>query len=232
MGKEDVAFLTSQIMPGMTVVDVGANIGVYTLLFSRLVGEHGQVIAFEPDPILFAVLGENIALNNARNVTAHQIALGSEWFATGLRRGFLNWGDNRLQMQNTSNSTDIVSVQVAPLDQVIGNQPVDFIKIDVQGREMEVLRGMEAMLREGRPPRIYFEYWPEGLRRSGYDPLDVIRLLESHRYSVTQPDGVKELDYKELVEIINNTGGLRFVNLLATDRSVGHHWTATELPMR
>src|SRR5258708_847593 len=68
MGKSDRAFLEQRIMPGMTVIDVGANLGIYTLLFSGLVGRSGKVIAIEPEPDMFASLEHNCRANNALNV--------------------------------------------------------------------------------------------------------------------------------------------------------------------
>jgi len=76
MGREERATLEKIVRPGMTVLDVGGNIGLYTVLLSRLVGPAGRVISFEPDPALFALLRENCALNGCTNVEAHNLALG------------------------------------------------------------------------------------------------------------------------------------------------------------
>ena len=82
MGRNERAALSRIVKPGMTVVDVGSNLGLYTILLSRLVGPTGHVLAFEPDPDLFSLLQQSSLLNGCANVTANNLALGSSaWSA-------------------------------------------------------------------------------------------------------------------------------------------------------
>jgi FkbM family methyltransferase len=96
MGVEEQAILQKLIQPGMTVLDVGGNLGLYTILISRLVGGTGRVVSFEPDPDLFALLQTNTALNGCTNVGAHNLALGRKRDRLVLRKMILNSGDNTL----------------------------------------------------------------------------------------------------------------------------------------
>jgi FkbM family methyltransferase len=172
-GASEQTFLRRNVRAGMSVVDVGSNQGIYTLLLSKLVRD-GMVIAFEPDPLLFAALRANLDRNNARNVTAHQVGAGRSSATLSFERGSLHLGNNRL----TSTNTGTDKVRVEPLDAFVPLPAIDFMKIDVQGWELEVLLGARDLI--GRSPnlQILFEFWPWGLRQAGTSPEELLNLLE------------------------------------------------------
>lgn len=183
MGSEQQDFFRRHIKPGKTVVEAGANIGLYTLLFSKLVGATGKVISFEPDPELFEALKRNVTDNHADNVVVHQKALGSKTESRVLCKGLFNRGDNRLS--NDSNESQGVKVEVARLDDMFRGQSIDFLKMDVQGWEPEVLKGMTGLMETNPEMGIYFEYWPEGLLKAGFDPIEFIRTFEKAGWTIT-----------------------------------------------
>lgn len=193
MGRDDLAFLRAHVRPGMHVVDVGANQGLYTLLFSELAGDAGKVWAFEPDDVLFASLEENLAANRAGNVRALHRALGAAPGTMTLYRSLLNSGDNRLAAAGRDRAHVAVEVAVEPLEDLLAGERVDFIKLDVQGWEMEVFRGMGRLLDDPGNARmeIYFEHWPQGLRDAGSDPLALLEFLVGRGFSLYQPTGGK-----------------------------------------
>jgi FkbM family methyltransferase len=173
------------VRPGMTALDIGANQGVYTLGLSRLVGTRGRVYAFEPDPELHRALVANLEQNGVANVEAAACALGREDAVLGLWRNVFNSGDNRLSgPAHGADAASVVEVPVRRLDGLHPGLAVDFIKLDVQGWELQVLEGMEGTL--GRSPGVVlvFEFWPEGLRRAGAEPLELIRRLERLGFKV------------------------------------------------
>jgi FkbM family methyltransferase len=92
----DRALLEAQVQPGMVVADIGANVGLYTYLLARCVGERGFVYAFEPNPVLFASLETNCRTNGVANVRLHNVALGAQDDTLTLTRARFNSGDNRL----------------------------------------------------------------------------------------------------------------------------------------
>ncbi|MCF8002798.1 MAG: FkbM family methyltransferase [Chromatiaceae bacterium] len=171
-------------------VDVGANIGVHTLTMARVVGSEGRVLAFEPNPLIFSCLEANIKLNGMEQiVSAYSSALGDEFAVMQLRiptqdsREGNQMGLASLVALNSPHH--LVSVEVQTLDDLVakaGISQVDFVKIDVQGFECQVLRGMRAILQKYHPA-IVFEYelwaWTEGkgslaqavgtLKDAGYD---------------------------------------------------------------
>jgi FkbM family methyltransferase len=139
----------------MTVMDVGANWGLYSLLISRAVGPSGKVYAFEPVPEIFARLKEHIALNNATNVIPVPIALSDE---KGTAKMSVKGGGSSLFRRV---SDEFVEVQVERLDDFVEREKierVDAIKIDVEGAELKVIRGADKTLQAaGTTPEELFE---------------------------------------------------------------------------
>ena len=201
MGRKEAELLRRHVEPGMTVVDIGANIGLYTLLLAKLAGPKGLVHAFEPDPIMQAACAENLRLNEARTVTLYPLALGARSSRITLHRSVFNLGDNRLSRHEADSFSEPVEVCVARLDEVLSNVRIDFLKMDVQGWEVEVLRGMEGLLSLGSPSQMLVEYWPYGLLRAGTCAQDLLAILGRHGYRFQNPPALS---------------GKRFCNVLAS----------------
>lgn len=164
--------LDSLIQPGMTVVDVGAHVGLHTLPASQRVGSTGQVIALEPDPRTCALLRTNLRRNAARNVTVHQLAAGASAGCRQLVRSETNTGDNWMATQCTAAAS--LPVEVVPLDTLLdGVTALDVVKIDAQGADHEVVLGMRQLLSRF-DPTIIVEFGPAEIRRRGQDPRAVL----------------------------------------------------------
>lgn len=219
MGEHDRQFLRSQIQPGATVVDVGSNIGLYTLLLAELAGDSGKVLAFEPDPGLFEALSLNCQINKVRNVQLFNQALGAESETRTLFRSILNSGDNRMVQHAGSGSGLGSSVQVSRLDEVLAGQKIDFIKIDVQGWEQEVFRGMARLLAENPSVRIYFEYWPYGLRRSGCEPQALLDYLHNLSFDLFEVEKGALIPIRDRAAFDAKLTGSRFTNVFARRHS-------------
>ena len=147
-------YLSSRVRAGTTAIDVGANIGLFTVPLARAVGSRGRVIAIEPDAENLARLEANLRLNRLANVLVERVAAGDRD------------GEAELHLANDPafHSTAVVydgrgigralRVPVTRLDTIwmrLGRPAVSVIKIDVEGGEAAVLRGAEALLRETRP---------------------------------------------------------------------------------
>lgn len=139
---------------GDRFVDVGANIGYYTLLAAALVGPGGTVDAFEPGQPALDRLRENIALNRLFNVRVHALALSD---APGTAR-FLTGHDttNRLAASGDAASA-ATTVPAARLDDLLSAQTCALGKLDVEGAELRVLKGAEGMLSRANPPAWILE---------------------------------------------------------------------------
>jgi FkbM family methyltransferase len=143
---EEQLFFTSIVRPGMVVWDVGANVGVYTLLFSRLVMDSGEVLAFEPMPSNSDCLIGHVRANNLSNVTVFQTAISD-------RKGFTGFSMHPSNsMGSMTEGSSGLMVSTIPLDSLVLEHNYPFpgvIKMDVEGAEALVLAGSERILSKG-----------------------------------------------------------------------------------
>jgi FkbM family methyltransferase len=214
MGGAEVRLLHRLVRPGMRVLDVGANVGLYTLLLARLTGAAGHVTAFEPEPELFLAMRGNCSANAATNVTAVNCALGAGAGRVRFYRNAFNSGDNRLG--GLGWSAEAVEVEVARLDDVLTDRRVDFIKMDVQGYEFDVFCGMDDILAANPGIELFFELWPHGLAAAKSDPtalLDRLRALGFRVYRTDKPELTEVTDWSALRA---GLPGKTFTNLLAS----------------
>lgn len=139
-------FLLRRLLrPGMRVVDVGANIGYFLLLFEHAIGPAGSIVCLEPEPDNARELERNIRANGLANVELLRLAAGDSDGLVSLTPGI-----NGVVRPDGSGS---LTVQIRRLDSLVGGR-VDFLKIDVEGFEHQVLRGAERLLREQQPTLI------------------------------------------------------------------------------
>jgi len=152
------------IRPGMTVVDVGANIGVNTAWFADRVGRGGTVHAFEPEPENFARL--RTAVGGRPNVTLVQAAVAE---ASGERSLYLSPDLNvDHRVYDPGDGRRRVTIRSVALDDYFApDRPVGFVKIDIQGFECQALRGMRRVLAQPACTGLVFEYFPAGWQAAG-----------------------------------------------------------------
>jgi FkbM family methyltransferase len=198
----ETSLIESRVKPGDVVLDIGANIGYYTLILARLVGESGRVYAFEPDPANFLLLKRNVRANGYRNVVLVKKAVADASGPLALHICPDNKGDHRIYDSNDDRAT--IPIEAITLDEYFADDPgrLDFIKMDIQGSEGRALRGMAGLL--GRYPEVKMitEFWPAGLRRSGVeakDYLDDLGRLGFHLFRIdedeesTEPTSAEEM---------------------------------------
>ena len=181
--RDHQRFIVPKVRPGMTVYDIGANVGQYALLFSRLVGPTGRVISFEPFPPAFERLEENVKLNDIRNVTALNLALADQTgqlsFSTAPGASSMGKLSNvELTFENAANPK--IQVETDRLDNIVSRYGApDLLKIDTEGAAAVILRGAKDTLRAHKPA-VYIElHGPEeqsavsALMREGYSFQDL-----------------------------------------------------------
>lgn len=213
MGREEFLLFRSLLRPGMTVADVGANQGVFTLFFANQVGPTGAVMAFEPDPEMFSCLNANARASAKPWVELHNLALGAEEGQMTFNVSRLNRGDNRLVPVNQPPATSSASVRVVTLDQILNGRPVDLIKMDVQGWESAALRGMKRLLAAPNPPLIHLEICPHILRMAGSSFEEIRDLLQQYAYALFEAD--TRQTPLDLRKVANLKGALGYTNALA-----------------
>ena len=179
----ETALCKREITPGMRVLDVGANIGYFTLLFARSVGPTGHVYAFEPEPRNFELLQRNLARNGYTNVTALPKAVSRTSGSQRLYKSPDNLGDHRLA--HGTAGRDSVDVSVIALDELLpGDARVDFIKLDIQGAECAAVQGARQLITRSAPLCLITEFWPAGMRAFGDDPEQYLQELSALGFGI------------------------------------------------
>jgi FkbM family methyltransferase len=164
-------------LAGSTCLDIGANIGLYSLALSQAVGAGGGVFAFEPERHNYGLLQANLRLNRADNVAAENLALGEINGCARLAVNAVNYGDHHVALGGEGASQEIPVSRVDEYLKGHDSPHVRFVKIDVQGYELHVLRGMTATLRDNPRLIVQVEVWPEGLRRQGESAEGLMKFL-------------------------------------------------------
>jgi FkbM family methyltransferase len=149
--EPETILLRRLVRPGDWVLDIGANIGHYTLELSRLVGPTGRVIAFEPVPASFELLSATAALAPHSNITLVNAAASSAPGVTGMSIPRLHTGiRNYYRAALHENATEL-TVLCIPIDAFPLPHPITVGKIDAEGHELSVLMGMQELLRRDLP---------------------------------------------------------------------------------
>ncbi len=176
---------------GSTVIDVGANVGIFTMTLARLVGEKGTVIAVDPLPRNCARLRAHAKMNNHSNILVVELAVGEKVGVVSLNPAIdPAFVSIHSDSSAASSSTDI-EVEMRPLDEIwhsMGSQPVSFMKVDVEGSELGVLDGGKELLSTHRPAML--------IEVADNERMAAIRRrLDPYGYEPTQPPGFQPWNY-------------------------------------
>ena len=194
-------FLEKYISEGDTVVDVGANRGMFSLCASGLVGKTGKVFAFEPNPEAMLVFQQQLSKNQIVNVSARNIGLGCEPGTLTLHVPAINSGEASFGNPGYADQK-ITEVPVDRGDNQLGGEHVRLIKLDVEGFEVQALQGMEQTIRRCQPI-LLTEVVRGHLVRCGETPEHLYEMLTSWGYKPKKIDvarsGLKhELKFTDL----------------------------------
>jgi len=175
------------VRPGDLVVDVGANLGWFSLVMAEAVGPGGEVWAVEPTPPILRALKRNLALNESLNVRVFELALGDAagtaeiHIFSGLPHGHAS--------VSTLDRTDYNTHEVErrTLDDLLDGRVPAFVKIDVEGSELAVLRGASATIAAECPPMWMIEVNYETSAAFGFQPADLLALFRgAHVLRITE----------------------------------------------
>jgi FkbM family methyltransferase len=177
----ETELVQKEVKKGYTVIDIGANIGYYTLLFAKLVGKEGKVYAFEPEPNNLHLLKKNIEINNYQNVIIEQKAVSDTTKNVNLFTAKQGIGEHRINFSWFGNNG--IEVKAIKLDDYI-NEKIDFIKIDIEGAEYNALLGMKKILESNDDIKILVEYGKSQLNEFGVNEDDFFNFLKLQKFKI------------------------------------------------
>jgi FkbM family methyltransferase len=181
-------FLNQHLKSDMVFIDVGANQGEYSLYAAKRLTK-GYVYAFEPVDFFYNLLGENIALNKFRNIQTFHYGLSDKNMQLPIYMGATGAGEHEglaTIFQSDQRKRFIQNIELKILDEIadtLGLQRVDFMKIDVEGAEMLVLKGAHKTIARFRP-LILLEINDATYRAAGFSQQDVIRFFTDLNYTL------------------------------------------------
>jgi len=186
--KENFRFINSHIDRGMNVLDIGAHIGVMSVVFARRAGNSGRVLAIEPTPTTIEVLKKTIQLNNLSNVEVQPLAIAEK---EGIMKFYIS--DNEVDNSNSlvnnhrdDRKEESIKVRVTSVDKLMEEKKipsVGFIKIDVEGAELRVLQGAHNTLKRHKP-KILLAIHPVSIRNFDDSQGEIWDLVTKHGYRV------------------------------------------------
>lgn len=170
------------VRPGMTVVDIGAYIGYYTIIAAHLVGEGGRVYAFEPDPDNYGYLVRNIEINGCTNVIPIQKAVSDHAGASAFFLDRYNSTCHSLYPILRTSGVKQICVECVPLDDLLASESIQVIKMDIEGAELAALQGMKYILANNPALTLFIELQPNNLSRAGKTAVELLLFLKGQGF--------------------------------------------------
>lgn len=181
-----IAFIEERLTPGGTFVDVGANIGLYSIIASSVVGANGKVVAIEAHPYTYRFLAENFKTNALGNAVALNVAAGDSVGELSIQYEAGNSGSTHVATgESHDRQSKTARIEMRPLDAILAERDVrkvDYLKIDVEGFEPQVLRGAVEILAASPNLVVQTEIDTRHLSRYGYSPGDLAEPLVKNGY--------------------------------------------------
>ena len=187
--------------PGMVAVDVGANYGYYSVLMGRCVGREGKVFAFEPNPHIAELLRKSMWISGIRQID--EIRQEAAYSTTGETVRFFVSEERPMNARVTDTKPyegEIIEVPTTRLDDVLPER-VDFIKIDAEGAEREIWRGLEKTIENNPQLQVFLEFNPK--RTAHYDPYEFLAKMHEDGFdlAIVAYDGsTRAIDADRLVK--------------------------------
>lgn len=177
------------VEPGMTVCDIGANCGYYSLIAAQLVGPEGAVHAFEPNPFHHENFRKNKWINGYYHIQLHPVAVGD------CNRQIVLYSPERLSA--SASALEDVAKQLAPEDEIqkinvpcvrlneyLPDLQADVIKLDIEGLEPTVLPDILNVMKRSKDPKLFMEYHPHSWEAQGYDCLKILDSITRAGYNI------------------------------------------------
>lgn len=194
-----------EVKEGDVVLDIGAHIGYFTLIFAKLVGKKGKVFAFEPEPNNFELLRKNVETNGYKNVVLVQRAVSNKNEKNKLYLSKDCSGMHKIK--NSGHSRYFIQMKTIKLDDYFKNYDgnIDFIKMDIEGAEAWALEGMSLLLARSKKVKIITEFYPLAFKEFNIKSKEFLNFFIKHGfkfYDLNEEKGkIEPIKISELVKI-------------------------------
>ncbi len=210
----EIELLKKHISHGDTVLDIGANIGYYASLLSQLVGEKGKVHCFEPDKQNFEHLQKTVS--GLKNTRINNTAVGPRTETLKIYTSKNLNVDHRTYKPEEYDQE--IEIQAVSIDDYLGNTTtIDFIKMDIQGFEMQAIQGMQKTLENNPSLKLISEFWPYGLKKAGSSVTEYFTFLTAKGFTcyLLEKKSLKKLTVDD-VRLLEPLPEEHYFNIFAT----------------
>ncbi len=214
--KNTVNYFKNNIKPGMTVADVGAHVGYYTVIFSRLVGPTGKVLAFEPDKENFSLLEKNTS--RLKNVERYENAISDKNGSVDFFKVIGSTGCHSVVTPHAESEKE--SVQSITLDSFVEKntiKKIDFLKIDIEGAEPLALKGMQKLIGNSENISIVSELNPDSLAQLGETPDSFFNGIAEQKlkvYKIGKNGNITEINKNDMANLEMYQAKKLYTNIL------------------
>lgn len=226
---DEFNWVIENIKEGDTCINVGSNVGYFTCIMSKKVGKNGKVFSIEANPNFKFFLEENVKRTNMDNVSIIMSAAGNYSGNIDLFINSDNCGDNRVfnpkivsssSEDKFSESSYAISVSIDKVDNLVTTDKVDFVLIDCQGLDHEVIRGMSKIIKENHP-KILTEFVPKWIDSLGESPENILEEYVNLGYDLLSPELHihSPVSPKEMINAIEKSGKW-FINIFLKPKDI------------
>ena len=215
--KMEIQIFEKYLKSGMTVLDLGANVGFYTMLSRSIIGENGQVFAFEPSQRNANLIRASIEENSFTNVKVVEAAVSDKIGTSTLylspdQSSAHSLLDLDFKYDKNSEIKKTADVKVITIDdyleKTVGNFKINFIKMDIEGSESNAIKGMKKTFDENKHLILISEFWLNGFLKNNKNPKDYLEMLTGLNFTINHIDELQGKAYpvsvKQLMEIANS----------------------------
>jgi FkbM family methyltransferase len=168
--------------PGMHIVDIGANVGYFVLIAAQAIGPEGKIYAVEPAPNNFERLKKNLALNTLPpEIETYNMAVSDR---VGKISFELAQASNHHRLAIEGSAANCIDVATTTVDELVGDRRIDVLRMDTEGSEWVILKGMPRLLASGKPLKIFIEVHPKLIRQYHGDMAEWLRVIADAGFRV------------------------------------------------
>jgi FkbM family methyltransferase len=169
-----------ELFEGMKIVDIGANIGYYVLIEAQFIGKSGKIYAIEPEPRNFKMLKKNVEINSyLSDVEFYNIAISNK---TGKVLFAISPQSNHHRLSISGSKEKAIEVDSTTLDDFVEDKEMDVLRMDTEGAEWVIFKGMNRILSNNKPLKMFIEIHPKLINQYGGDVEEMLKTLAENSF--------------------------------------------------